>query len=76
MMSTIASICFMLEQNALEKDLTILGITMFGFLMFFLIIDSTVKNQYVPKKGPIRGFLIFLLIVAAIVVTLLIFFYK
>ncbi len=76
MMSALASILFMLEQNSLEKDITILGVTMFGFLMFFLIIDSTVKNKYIPKKGPVRGFLIFLLLLAVVAVTLLIFFYK
>ena len=76
MISAISSAVFMLAQNSEEKSLTILGLALFAALMLFLIIDSLAKNKYIPKKGPIRGFLIFLLIVAVIVVNLLIIFYK
>ena len=75
-MNVIASIMFLLAQNETEKRLTILGVTLFAVLMCFLILDSLIKGQYIPKKGPIRGFLIFLLIVAVIAVNLLIIFYK
>ena len=75
-MNVLASIMFLLAQNDTERRLTILGVTLFAALMFFLILDSLIKGQYIPKKGPIRGFLIFLLIVAVIAVNLLIIFYK
>lgn len=76
MISTISSIMFMLAQNENEKSLTIVGVALFAGLMLFLIIDSLSKSQYIPKKGPLRGFLIFLLIIAVIAVNLLIIFYK
>ena len=75
-MSTIASLVYMLAQNETEKNLTILGLALFAGLMFFLILDSLAKGHYIPKKGPVRGFLIFLLIVAVIAINLLIIFYK
>lgn len=76
MANVVSSLMFMLAQNAREKDITILGIAFFAAFMMYLIIDSTVKNRYIPKKGPVRSFLIFLLIVAVIAIILLIIFYK
>ncbi len=67
---------FMLAQNSDEKSITIVGIALFAGLMLFLILDSLAKNVYIPKKGPVRGFLIFLLIVAIIAINLLIIFNK
>ncbi len=76
MANSIISAIFMLAQNQAEKSLTILGVALFAGLMLFLLIDSMAKNQYIPKKGPIKGFLVFLFIAAIIIVNLLIIFYK
>ena len=74
--SAINSAVMVLAQNSDERSLTLLGVALFAVLMLFLIIDSLAKNKYIPKKGPIRGFLVFLLIMAVIVINLLIIFYK
>lgn len=76
MISLICNITFLLAQNETEKDMTILGVTLFGAFIFFLILDSIIKGKWIPKKGPLRGFLIFLFSMAVIAIILLIIFYK
>ena len=76
MISLICNIMFLLAQNETEKNMTILGVTLFGAFLFFLILDSLIKGKWVPKKGPIRGFLIFLFSLAVIAIILLIIFSK
>jgi len=76
MMSLICNIALMLAQNETEKNMTILGVTLFCAFIFFLILDSIIKGKWVPKKGPLRGFLIFLFSIAVIAIILLIIFEK
>ncbi len=76
MLQTICSIVFMLAQNETEKGLTILGLTLFAGFMFCLILDSLIKGKLVPKKGPVRGFLIFLLIAVIIALIFVFIYYK
>ena len=76
MLQTLCSLVFMLAQNETEKSLTILGLTLFGGFMFFLILDSIIKGKWIPKKGPIRGFLIFIFIMVIIALIFLFIYYK
>ena len=76
MLQTLCSLVFMLAQNETEKSLTILGLTLFGGFMFFLILDSLIKGKWVPKKGPTRGFLIFIFIMVIIALIFLFIYYK
>ncbi len=76
MLQTLCSLVFMLAQNETEKSLTILGLTLFGGFMFFLILDSLIKGKWVPKKGPARGFLIFIFIMVVIALIFLFIYYK
>lgn len=59
-------ISLILAQNNTEKTVTTIGIAMFAAFMFFLIVDSIVKQKLVPKDSAVRGFLIFLFIIAII----------
>lgn len=76
MIETLCSLFMLLAQNETEKGLTVLGVTLFGGFIFFLILDSIIKNKWVPKKGPVKKFLIFIFILVVIAVALLIIFYK
>lgn len=76
MINSLVSLVFMLAQNAIEKRLTIIGVAIFGAFLLFLIMDSLAKGNFVPKKGPIRGFLIFLFIIVIVVFILLMIYYK
>ena len=76
MLQTICSFIFMLAQNETEKSLTILGVTLFGAMVFFLIVDSLIKGKWIPKKGPVRGFLIFIFILVIIALIFLFIYYK
>ena len=76
MIETLCSLFMLLAQNETEKSLTVLGVTLFGGFIFFLILDSIIKNKWVPKKGPVKKFLIFIFILVVIAVALLIIFYK
>lgn len=76
MLQTLCSLVFMLAQNDTEKSLTILGLTLFGGFMFMLILDSLIKGKWVPKKGPVRGFLIFILVMVIIALIFLFIYYK
>lgn len=76
MIQFFSSIFTMLAQNETEKSLTVLGLTLFAGFIFFLILDSIIKNKWVPKKGPVKKFLIFIFILVVIAVGLLIIFYK
>ena len=66
MIEFLSSLSLLLAQNEAEKNITILGIAFFAAFMFFLILDSTIKQKFVPKNGAIRGFLIFLFILAIV----------
>ena len=76
MLQTLCSLVFMLAQNETEKSLTILGLALFGGFMFFLILDSLIKGKWIPKKGPVRGFLWFILIMVIIALIFLFIYYK
>ncbi len=66
MLNLLSSITLFLAQNAYEKKLTILGLALFAGLVFMLILDSIIKQKIVPKNDAVRGFLIFVFIVAVI----------
>ena len=66
MINFLCSLSLLLAQNETEKTITTIGIACFAFFIFFLIIDSVVKQKFIPKDGPIRGFLIFLFLLAII----------
>lgn len=76
MISYISSIVMYLAQNAEEKSLTYVGLAFFAGFLFFLIVDTTVKGRFVPKKSVIRHFLIFLFILVIILLIMLFIFYK
>ena len=66
MLSFLTSLSLLLAQNEMEKKITLIGIAFFAAFMFFLALDSTIKQKFVPKNGVIRGFLIFLFILAIV----------
>lgn len=66
----------MLAQNAMEKDLTKLGLAFFAAFMFFLIMDSTIKSRYVPKSKAVVGLLVFLFVATIIALIVLFIYYK
>ena len=72
----LSNLVFMLAQNSDEKMWTLLGVTFLGAFIFFLIIDSTIKGKFVPKKGPLRKFLTFLFLVIVVAVILLLMYNK
>ena len=76
MFNALCSMIFMLAQNEKEKSLTVLGLTLFGGFIFILILDSIVKNNWVPKSDILRRFLIFIFVLVIIAVSMLIIFYK
>ena len=76
MLNLVCSMVFILAQNDTERAMTIFGLVCLAGFLFYLILDSTIKGKLVPKKGPVRGFLIFLLIVVVIVFNLIIIFNK
>lgn len=76
MISYISSLALLLAQNAEEKSLTYLGLALFAGFLFFLIVDTTIKGKYVPKKGVIRNFLIVLFVLVIIILIMLFIFYK
>ena len=76
MISYISSLALLLAQNAEEKSLTYLGVALFAGFLFFLIVDSTIKGRFVPKKDSLRKFLIVLFVVVISILGLLFIFYK
>lgn len=66
----------MLAQTEQEKKMTVFGLMIFGFFLFVLFLDSINKGKMVPKKGPIKVTVIFMLVVVAIVLILIQFVYK
>lgn len=76
MISYISSLALILAQNAEEKSLTYVGLAMFAGFLFFLIVDTTIKGKYVPKKSSIRNFLIVLFVLVIILLGMLFIFYK
>ena len=66
MVDFLCSMSLLLAQNKLEITLTTVGIALFIGFIFFLIIDSMVKQKFVPKDGHLRGFLIFVMILSII----------
>lgn len=76
MIETICQTLFLLAQNESEKTLTIVGLALFGAFIFYLILDSTIKGKLVPKKGPLRNFLIFIFIVIIVAIIMLCIFIK
>ena len=66
----------MLAQTAQEKKMTYFGVLFFGFFLFVLFLDTMAKGKFIPKKGPMKQILIFILVIVAIVAILLHFFYK
>ena len=57
----------LLAQNAFEKRATIIGITLFGGLIFMLFLDSIIKGKFVPKNSAIRKLLFFIFFICALV---------
>lgn len=76
MISYISSLALLLAQNAEEKSLTFIGVALFAGFLFFLIVDTTIKGKYVPKKPVMRNFLILLFILMIILLFMLFIFYK
>lgn len=76
MIQTLCQTIFMLAQNESEKTLTIVGLALFGALIFYLILDSTIKGKFIPTKGPLRNFLIFIFVVVVIAIILICIFLK
>ena len=76
MFHDLVSMAFMLAQNSQEKSATIIGLTLFAGFMFFLFVDTLIKGKFVPKKGPVKKFVLFLSIMAFIIVIMLFIFYK
>lgn len=70
------ALVFMLAQNAQEKSITIVSIALFAAFMFYLFIDASIKGKLVPKKGPVKTFVLYLFFIAIIALILLIIFYK
>lgn len=66
MINFLCSLSLLLAQNEAEKMITTIGIACFAFFIFFLILDSVIKQKFIPKEGPIRGFLIFVFLLAVI----------
>ena len=66
----------MLAQTAQEKKMTYFGVLFFGFFLFVLFLDTMAKGKFIPKKGPMKKILVFILVIVAIVAILLHFFYK
>lgn len=75
MISQICKVCLLLAQNAREKNMTVIGIAFFAGFIFYLIVDSLIKGKLVPKKGPIRNFLIVVFILTIIALILLFIYY-
>lgn len=65
-----------LAQTEQEKEITYVGLAIFGFFLFVLILDSMAKSKIIPKKGPMKITLIFMFIVVVIAVIVLHFVYK
>ena len=76
MISYISTLALFLAQNAEEKSLTYIGLALFAGFLFFMIVDTTVKGRFVPKKPVMRKFLIFLFVIIVIIIILLFIFYK
>ena len=76
MISYISTLALLLAQNAEEKSLTYIGLALFAGFLFFLIVDTTIKGRFVPKKPVMRKFLIFLFVIIVIIIILLFIFYK
>ena len=76
MISYISTLALLLAQNAEEKSLTYIGLALFAGFLFFLIIDTTIKGRFVPKKPVMRKFLIFLFVIIIIIIIMLFIFYK
>ena len=65
-----------LAQTEQEKRMTYFGVLFFGFFLFVLFLDTMAKGKFIPKKGPMKKILVFILVIVAIVAILLHFFYK
>jgi hypothetical protein len=76
MISYISSLALILAQNAEEKSLTYVGLAFFAGFLFFLIVDTTIKGKFVPKKSVMRNFLIVLFVLVIILLAMLFIFYK
>jgi len=66
MISFAYTLSLTLSQTLTERRITILGLAFFAAFMFFLIIDSALKQKLVPKSPVVRGFLIFLFLLAIV----------
>ena len=76
MIEILNSISIMLAQNEAEKTITAIGIAFFAAFIFYLILDSTIKQKFIPKNPAIRGFLIFVFILAVVACVYYIIFIK
>ena len=76
MISNLQNICLILAQNEIEKSMTKIGLGFFAVFMLMLIIDSTLKNKYVPKNKSVQYFIIFLFIATLVALILLCIYYK
>lgn len=76
MITFLSALSLILAQNDAEKKITILGLALFAAFMFYLILDSTIKQKFIPKNGALRGFLIFVFIIIIIALFVYIIFVK
>lgn len=76
MISDLCSICLLLAQNEIEKNMTKIGLGFFAVFLLVLIIDASVKNKYVPKNKSVQYFIIFLFIATIVALILLLIYYK
>ena len=66
MIEFMTAISLLLKQNEAEKTITSIGLAFFAAFIFYLILDSTIKQKFIPNNKAIRGFLIFIFLAASI----------
>lgn len=66
----------LLEQNEIEKRLTSIGLVILVILFLVLVIDSIVKERFVPKSGLVRGIILVCLLLAIGTLILIRIYYK
>lgn len=76
MLNLLNSLAVLLAQNEAEKRATLIGLVLFGCFMFYLILDSVIKQKFIPKNGALRGFLIFFFVIIVIAILVYIIFVK
>lgn len=65
----------LLAQTEKERQLTILGVSLFTIFILILFLDANIKNNLVPKNVNVKKFVLFLLIMSVAALILLIIYY-